>query len=226
MRPIWKLEKNKRAGALALLSSKYFDPASPTFLTKINEDVVKSVRDGDFSSGSLDLLKALYHTLVDSLSAEFDEFKETDQCDQFVARVRGQIHDEEEQKQAFEVGDQVLAFEIEVRGKHGKAKKKIFRLDMAQNIATIGRDHANDIVVDDEKVSRSHGKFEYGRNFCKFLDQGSSHGSKVNGESRNNADMALGDVVKVGHTTLKLVLVDQKFFKKMMDSLRAGKAEV
>lgn len=228
MRPIWKLERSKRAGALALLSKKYLDPTSPTYLSKLDDDVMKSVRDGDFSSGSLDLLKDVYHKLVASLDSEFEEFKDTDQCDQFVARVRGAIHDEEDQKQQFEVGDQVLAFEIEVRGKDGKgrSKRKVFRLDMAKNIATIGRDHANDIVVEDEKVSRAHGKFEYGRNFCKYLDQGSSHGSKVNGDSKNTADLALGDSVKIGHTTLKLVLVDQKFFKKMLESIRAGKAEV
>jgi len=173
------------------------------------------------------VLRDLHKKLVELLTLSFEEFKETDQCDQFVAMAQSKILDEDE-KRNFDVGEQVLAFEIEIRGKKDKknTKKKLFRLDMNQNMATVGRDHASDILIDDDKVSRSHGRFEYGRNFCKYLDLGSSHGSKVNGESQTNADLALGDVVKVGNTTMKLVLVDQKFFKRMLDSIRSAKVEV
>jgi hypothetical protein len=43
------------------------------------------------------------------------------------------------------------------------SKIRIVRFDMNKTVLTIGRDVSNDLVVDDERVSRSHARIEYSR---------------------------------------------------------------
>lgn len=76
--------------------------------------------------------------------------------------------------------------------------------------ATIGRDHKQDVAVDDDrKVSREHGRIdctEDGR--VIFMDLGSSHGSKVNGKSvAGRVSLAVGDVIKVGKTKILFTII-------------------
>ena len=70
---------------------------------------------------------------------------------------------------------------------------------------TIGRDHKQDVAVDDDKkVSREHARID-----CTddgkviFMDLGSSHGSKVNGKSvAGRVSLNVGDIIKVGKTKI------------------------
>jgi pSer/pThr/pTyr-binding forkhead associated (FHA) protein len=58
------------------------------------------------------------------------------------------------------VEDKVLGFLIDIKSK-GKAKP--VRFDMNKNQLTIGRDISNDIVIEDERISRAHARIEYSR---------------------------------------------------------------
>ena len=76
--------------------------------------------------------------------------------------------------------------------------------------ATIGRDHKQDVAVDDDrKVSREHARIdctEDGR--VVFMDLGSSHGSKVNGKSvAGRVSLQVGDVIKVGRTKILFTII-------------------
>ena len=68
---------------------------------------------------------------------------------------------------------------------------------------TIGRDEANDVVLDDQTVSRVHAVFEQYGTAWVVRDVGSANGTFVNGD-RVAADRALrpGDEMAVGSTRL------------------------
>jgi hypothetical protein len=44
---------------------------------------------------------------------------------------------------------------------------------------------------------------------------GSAHGSKLNGEKFTTSTLQLNDVVKIGSTTMQLVLIDPPMMKKV-----------
>jgi len=75
---------------------------------------------------------------------------------------------------------------------------------------TIGRDHKQDVAVDDDKkVSREHARIDCtGDGKVIFMDLGSSHGSKVNGKSvAGRVSLAVGDVIKVGKTKILFTII-------------------
>jgi ABC transport system ATP-binding/permease protein len=72
--------------------------------------------------------------------------------------------------------------------------------------ARIGRDPANDIVVDDVLVSRFHAELRARPDgLHELVDLGSRNGTFVNGRSVDHAIVADLDIVSVGHHTFRLV---------------------
>ncbi|MDR1552068.1 MAG: FHA domain-containing protein [Prevotellaceae bacterium] len=71
-------------------------------------------------------------------------------------------------------------------------------------VITIGRNPANDIVINDPLVSRHHCQIiqdDYG-NF-RLADFGSKNGTFVNGQKRNGESyLQQGDIIRIGNTTL------------------------
>ncbi len=66
----------------------------------------------------------------------------------------------------------------------------------------MGRGPDNDIVVLDERVSRHHGRFAARHGVLVYTDLDSTNGSMVNGTRVREAGLGVGDVVRLGRTTL------------------------
>jgi adenylate cyclase len=74
---------------------------------------------------------------------------------------------------------------------------------------TIGRDASNDIALEDDSVSSCHFSLQVKRDKIFMKDEDSLNGTFI-GNSRErikNAEVQPGDVVRVGHTLIKLVVV-------------------
>ena len=72
---------------------------------------------------------------------------------------------------------------------------------------TLGRDEANDIVLQDEQVSARHARITYEGDAFRVEDLASRNGTFVNGERiHERTALRSGDLIKVGRTMLKLIL--------------------
>ena len=70
---------------------------------------------------------------------------------------------------------------------------------------TLGRDSENQIVLDDERVSRFHAELELGPTGYRLRDA-STNGTLVNGELITAVDLAPGDMITVGTHHLEYVV--------------------
>ena len=73
---------------------------------------------------------------------------------------------------------------------------------LAEKPIAIGRDEANDIVVDDEPISKRHARLTFANNEMTLWDVGSRNGTFVNAERITNRKLVSGDVVTVGKAHL------------------------
>lgn len=78
-------------------------------------------------------------------------------------------------------------------------------LEAASAPITVGRGEHNAIVLGGDSASRSHGRFEKRTDGWWVVDDGSTNGTYVNGEQRQEAPLSDGDRVRIGDTTLKVV---------------------
>lgn len=79
------------------------------------------------------------------------------------------------------------------------------RYPLVEKITTVGRAKA-DLVLVDTRVSRRHGEFEVGPDGLTYRDTGSSNGSVLNGRSITSAQLKPGDALKVGETSMTILL--------------------
>ncbi|ETO34525.1 FHA domain-containing protein [Reticulomyxa filosa] len=75
---------------------------------------------------------------------------------------------------------------------------KEIKLSNKKSIATIGRDCANTVVLDDPHVSRSHARIKYNSTEAHFTDLGSHHGSLLNGAKVLQEKLQDKDRLKIG----------------------------
>ena len=75
------------------------------------------------------------------------------------------------------------------------------RVPLKTALTTIGRAKA-DLVIVDTKVSRRHGELEVGPAGVTYRDTGSTNGSLLNGRAVTSALLKVGDVLKLGETSL------------------------
>ena len=85
----------------------------------------------------------------------------------------------------------------------GDGRSEVFFLP--EKPIAIGRDAANDIVVDDEPVSKRHARLTFSNNEMTLWDVGSKNGTFVNSERVTNRKLHPGDVVAVGKGRLIFV---------------------
>jgi pSer/pThr/pTyr-binding forkhead associated (FHA) protein len=81
---------------------------------------------------------------------------------------------------------------------------RIRRFSVAGPGLTIGRSEDNDVVANDPRVSRHHGRITGRRGTLVYLDLGSSNGSRVNGEPVSEVVLGVGDRLEVGGTTIEV----------------------
>jgi TonB family protein len=77
--------------------------------------------------------------------------------------------------------------------------------DFERDIIKIGRLASAHLCLDDEKVSRIHSVIEVAADgSLSIIDMGSVEGTYVNGKRVNKGQLAFGDEIKVGGTTIRL----------------------
>jgi hypothetical protein len=91
-----------------------------------------------------------------------------------------------------------IAAIVEVRSPLGPAWAFAFR----GGVARIGRGSDNDIILPDDRVSRRHGQLTARQGTLVYTDLGSSNGSWVNGAAVREIALGVGDVLRIGDSTL------------------------
>jgi pSer/pThr/pTyr-binding forkhead associated (FHA) protein len=82
----------------------------------------------------------------------------------------------------------------------GKVTRK--RFDLKGVRLTIGRTDDNDIVLEDDTVSSSHGMLTLSGNTWTIEDKGSANGTFVNGKKITSSSLKLGDRLQIGEVKL------------------------
>ena len=79
-------------------------------------------------------------------------------------------------------------------------------IGISKSEITIGRSPTNDIVIEDEKVSRSHARFRFdAQGKAKVIDTGSTNGIRVNGVTIKETMIKPGDVIEIGGSQIRYV---------------------
>lgn len=74
-------------------------------------------------------------------------------------------------------------------------------------LTLIGREQDNDIVLDDDRVSRRHAELRWERGRVEFADYGSLNGTRVNQQAvRGRLPLRDGDVIELGGRRYRLAL--------------------
>lgn len=70
--------------------------------------------------------------------------------------------------------------------------------ELGKSRITLGRANTNDIILSDNRMSRSHARLECGPSGCTLIDLGSSNGSYVNGVRVQRMLLQSGDLIALG----------------------------
>ena len=70
--------------------------------------------------------------------------------------------------------------------------------ELGKSRVTIGRTNTNDIILSDERISRSHARLECSLSGCTLVDLGSSNGSYVNEQRVQRMPLQPGNLVTLG----------------------------
>ncbi len=81
-------------------------------------------------------------------------------------------------------------------------------VELSGTVAVLGRDPSCDLVLNDPKCSRRHAVLEAGPDGIAVRDAGSANGVYVNGKKVERAQLVVGDTVRVGEVTLKVLEED------------------
>lgn len=81
-------------------------------------------------------------------------------------------------------------------------------VELSGTVAVLGRDPSCDLVLNDAKCSRRHAVLEAGPEGIAIRDAGSANGTFVNGRKVERANLAEGDVVRLGEVILKVLPED------------------
>ena len=79
-----------------------------------------------------------------------------------------------------------------------------FESALERPVTTLGRDVANDLVIDVTDVSRHHARFEREGQHLRVVDLGSTNGTRVNGRGVRQRELRPGDEVSFG--TIRAVI--------------------
>lgn len=80
---------------------------------------------------------------------------------------------------------------------------------LQKSAVEIGRATQNDIVLNDDKVSRTHALIECGHEGCILIDLESVNGTKVNGNRIEKASLKPGDEITIGNNKLRYETISE-----------------
>jgi pSer/pThr/pTyr-binding forkhead associated (FHA) protein len=75
--------------------------------------------------------------------------------------------------------------------------------ELSKTTVTLGRAMTNDIILNENRISRSHARLECSPRGCELIDLGSSNGTLLNGERVEKAWLGSGDRIKIGGLELR-----------------------
>jgi hypothetical protein len=78
------------------------------------------------------------------------------------------------------------------------------RIEVRAGTLRIGRSSDNEIVIDDDRVSRRHGRLAVRQGMLVYTDLGSTNGSLVNGSQVTEIALGPGDVLQLGTSTITI----------------------
>lgn len=76
------------------------------------------------------------------------------------------------------------------------------KISLQGDVLTIGRDEANDFVLDDQKASRQHAQIKREGSQYIIVDLDSQHGLLVNGVKVKKSPLASGSIVTIGESQI------------------------
>jgi pSer/pThr/pTyr-binding forkhead associated (FHA) protein len=86
--------------------------------------------------------------------------------------------------------------------------KEVRTCSISRPVTNIGREADNQVVLQDEQVSRHHARLQWEGGFLCVADLGSTNGTRLNGvevkEARRPYALKLGDSIGIGPFTLVL----------------------
>jgi pSer/pThr/pTyr-binding forkhead associated (FHA) protein len=82
---------------------------------------------------------------------------------------------------------------------------EVVLMPLRSEVVRVGRSPANEIVLDDSSVSRRHALITRRGEAMVILDDRSLNGIRVNGERVAEAALRDGDMILLGHVTLRYV---------------------
>jgi hypothetical protein len=81
-------------------------------------------------------------------------------------------------------------------------------VELSGTVAVLGRDPSCDLVLNDPKCSRRHAVLEAGPDGIAVRDAGSANGIYVNGKKVERAQLVVGDTVRLGEVTIRVLEED------------------
>jgi pSer/pThr/pTyr-binding forkhead associated (FHA) protein len=78
------------------------------------------------------------------------------------------------------------------------------RMEVQAGTLRIGRSADNEVVVDDDRVSRRHGRLAVRQGMLVYTDLGSTNGSYLNGTAVTEIALGPGDVLQLGSSTITI----------------------
>lgn len=83
--------------------------------------------------------------------------------------------------------------------------------EISKSDITVGRGQTNDIVIQDEKMSRAHARFEFNDGGeVKIIDAGSTNGVRVNGKLVDQSIIQMGDVIQLGGSQIRYEKIQEE----------------
>lgn len=80
--------------------------------------------------------------------------------------------------------------------------------EFADDAITIGRASTNHLVIGNPRVSRFHARLERSEDGVQVVDLQSGNGTRLNGERIESDRLQVGDILRIGPTVLRVLMID------------------
>lgn len=200
---------------------KFLDESSQTTLQNVNtiklkEKSIETIRR-NLDMPAMELFHDVRILVGPVLRKRYDSFLQDDSSKKLVEGVNRRTQSEREVA-PFGPDKTYRFVALCTNGTPHKRFVKAYKFPYDRRMMSLGRDISNDIVLNDNRVSRSHARVTYSATECVYYDLGSSHGSKLNRRRFVHGKLAHGDLLQLGDTVLCFEVREKKkktFFNKL-----------